>query len=470
MKRKLLFLLTVIIVMATLCLTVSAMEGSGSEADPYIVKTAEDFVAIKNGLSNHYKLDADLNLSSDSGAIVEGEFKGVFDGNGHTITLAINAPTNMSTDTFDALFGVVSGKIKNLTVDGSVSGSNKVAGIVGKLLGGGNVDNCINYATVYGRKNVGGVIGLILQGATVTNCANYGDISGTSISKGVDMGGIVGCVWEATKGILTIENCYNEGSVTGNGENCGGICGYFYGGNVKNVFNLGEITSTNQSSAGMIYGKLEYENNRTYKMAGYFSTDSEKTIGIKNGEIIFENPMLDSDGVAIYLGNGSGIRGEFHVNKEALSVFCKFADLDLADVEYGALVSTAPIVEQFGGNLTSQEAIDSQKVIFAPAMQNGEQKYVFVDDVKGDSFHSYRFALTGFPDNSQSYNMEFVILGYIKLADSEGHEILSYVNTVESIDLAYRVGDTKLNAVSIVRVAEVTVADGDFADNEEALG
>ena len=187
MKRKFLLIFSTIVILACLlALSVSAMSGSGTENDPYIVETAEDFVSIKDNLSAYYKLNADISVSSNTGAIVEGPFTGTFDGNGHTVTVNIDAQTDKSGDTFDALFGVVSGgMIKNVTTTGSVKGSNKVAGIVGKLYNGGKIENCVNYADVYGRKNVAGISGVIFDNAYAKNCINYGNISGKAISNGV---------------------------------------------------------------------------------------------------------------------------------------------------------------------------------------------------------------------------------------------------------------------------------------------
>ncbi len=465
MKNKLLSILLVMLLTAVLALTINAMSGSGTENDPYLIETKNDFASIQSNLSAHYKLMNDLELSSQSGAIIEAEFKGVFDGNGHKIELNITAPTNNSSDTLDALFALSSGVIKNLTVTGSVTGSNKVAGIVAKLISSGNIDNCVNYATIYGRKNVGGIAGVLFDTATITNCKNYGSIGGQSINKGVDLGGIVGCVWYTTGSHTSIINCYNAGTINGNGSNCGGICGFFYSGKIESCFNTGSIDSTDPASRGSIFGCSDM--NGTHTITGYFSTTDDKYIGTANGSVTMNGLMLESDGVAIYLGNGSGIRGEFHINKSAFEAFKSL--LGDTELEYGAVVSTKNVVSLLGGNLLSQEAKDNELVVYAPAFANGEIKYSYADEAKGDSYHSFRVALTNFPDNEESYNKEFVILGYLKTIDKDGNEGLCLVNTVESERLASAVGETGINAISIVRVAQATIDDGDFNGNIEAL-
>ncbi len=464
MKRRILLALTTISVMVfLLALSVSAMTGTGTELDPYVIETAEDFVSVKDNLSAHYRLDRDISVSSTTGAIVEGAFTGVFDGNGKTVTLNIEAPTDKSGDTFDALFGVVSGgTVKNVTVKGSVKGSNKVAGVVGKLFNGGKIENCINYATVYGRKNVAGISGVVFDNAYVINCINYGDISGTAISNGVDLGGIVGCVWNTNSSKTPIINCANAGNLTGDGKNVGGICGLFQAGIINGCINTGTASAT--SSAGTIIGGTE---NNTHTINGYFSTVEGDYVGAKNGTVTMGSGLIESAGVAIYLGSGSGIRGEFHVNNELVELLGRV--LFATNIEYGTIVSTKAVVSELNGDLTSEEAQKNNKVVFAPAMKNGEVLYSFVDDSKGEEYHSYRFALTNFPDNKRSYNLEFVILGYLKITDENENTYMQYINTVKSANLASNVEGTDLNAVNILRVAEVTLNDGDFNDNQDAL-
>ena len=464
MKRKILLILSTVVILACLfALSVSAMSGTGTETDPYIVETALDFVSIKDNLSAYYKLNADISVSSNTGAIVEGPFTGTFDGNGRTVTVNIDAPTDKSGDTFDALFGVVSGgMIKNVTTTGSVKGSNKVAGVVGKLYNGGKIENCVNYADVYGRKNVAGISGVIFDNAYAKNCINHGNISGKAISNGVDLGGIVGCIWNSSSTKTPVINCANAGNLSAEGKNVGGICGLSQAGKLVNCINTGTLSAT--GNIGTIIGGTE---NNTHVISGYFSTVEGNCTGTTSGTITIESGFIESAGVAIYLGDGSGIRGEFHMSKDLANLLSTV--LSVSNIEYGTIVSTKEVVGELNGDLLSEEAQNNNKVVVAPAMKNGEILYSFVDENKGENYHSYRFALTNFPDTKQSYNMEFVIVGYLKITDKDGNTYTQYANTVKSVDLASNVEGTDLNAVNIVRVAEVTLKDGDFNNNQEAL-
>ena len=465
MRNKLLFLVLLISLTMAFCLSASAMTGSGTENDPYIVEASEDFTEINSNTSAHYKLANDISLSSTTGFIVE-NFSGTFDGNGKTITLEITGKTS-GKHTFDALFGVVSGYIKNLTVKGNVSGSDKVAGVVGKLTGG-NVDNCVNYATITGRKNIGGIVGLITGSGTVTNCINRGEINGHSpIDKGLDMGGIVGCVWDVSDAnAVIVSNCYNEGTIAGEGYNAGGVMGHVKGGKYKNLFNVGKVSvTTNFEHIGEIVAEISNEWWGTYYVDGYFATN-ERLVGYTNSRTFTAtSPMLLSSGVAIYLGAGSGIRGEFHLNENVFESFYGLVSTLGYDVEYGAVVSTKDILASVGDELL---LADNAGIVFAPAIKNGEKQYGYNDEDKGDGYHSYRFALTGFDNTTESYNREFVILGYVSIKNGTNKEIFP-INTVKSDRLASELGETGLNAVSIVRVAKATLDDGDFEGNDSAI-
>lgn len=126
----------------------------------------------------------------------ENPFKGIFDGNGHTVSdLYINSSGNNL-----GLFGYVDGaEIKNVTVQGNVTGfyeeGNEQSGqYVGLVLGVGTtkskLENCESRGSVTGCSNVGGIAGLVPRG-TITLCINRATVTGSSQS-GKYIGGIVG--------------------------------------------------------------------------------------------------------------------------------------------------------------------------------------------------------------------------------------------------------------------------------------
>ena len=147
-----------------------------------------------------------------------GVFLGKFDGKDNVI---YNIYENREGSA--GLFIMVSNStIENLTLTGEITGTDVSAGISA----GGNTDststiiNCTNYANVEGVTMVGGIGGW-KKNTTIKDCKNYGNISikGSNISYG-GAGGIVG--YASISG--DIENCYNEGEISGE-YLCGGIIG-----------------------------------------------------------------------------------------------------------------------------------------------------------------------------------------------------------------------------------------------------
>lgn len=235
--------------------------GSGTAEDPYLISTPEDLNAVgaePNDWGKHFKLMADIDLSAYTGTefnIIGNEsnaFRGVFDGNNHTISnftydssevncvglfgyihhdgevkkLGLIDP-NVESGTGNytgALVGLVDhGSIKRCYVEnGSVSGTSCVGGLVGKKYDReGNISNCYSTASVTGDDKVGGLVGTN-EGGVISNCYSKGDVTGTSL-----VGGLVGENYSMGAYILadgTISNCYSAGSVSGD-SHVGGLLG-----------------------------------------------------------------------------------------------------------------------------------------------------------------------------------------------------------------------------------------------------
>lgn len=236
-------------------------------------------------------------------------FAGVFDGDGHTIS---NISITASTAGYGGygLFGYVNGgTIGNLTLSGNISLSNNVSfvgGVVGYLYG--NVYSCHNQMSITctaGSSNIGGIAGcaerILTDSIPAANyikcCSNSGSISGGGREGGiagatychsspqVDTGGIiVDCCFntgnitctETSKtymgGIVGynsgyISNCYNSGTLTGNGSSysiyIGGIAGILTNGygyacsKADNVYNSGNFANFKSGYAHYLFGRID---------------------------------------------------------------------------------------------------------------------------------------------------------------------------------------------------------------------
>ena len=310
--------------------------GDGSTGNPYEISTAAELAWFRTyvnegNLSVCAKLTDNIDLkdfchAADASNNIEKSwepigsydsypnkaYKGVFDGNGHTIS---NLYIKVQREGV-GFFGCASGSIKNITFDnaqventGNDSKYSMTGIVVGagfatlqnlktlnncsvksgaKSLGGiaGNAKNCSNLennATVIGVYEVGGIVGVVNSNATLSSCVNNGMVTENRSGR---CGGIVGSLYK-----YTIEDCANYGNVTGTKE-IGGIVGYAYGNStIKRTLSSGDITSQ-ESSAGIIVGNaasikasnmLAYSNNAKLTIKGTVQEgDNIKTVGEGN--------------------------------------------------------------------------------------------------------------------------------------------------------------------------------------------
>ena len=152
-------------------------------------------------------------------------------GSGGTVKNVVLEGVQITSDNSSGYAGGVAGNsfggtIENCSVSGSVSGSFSVGGVVGYQFGG-SITGCSSSASVKGTQRAGGVAGTTNSGATLTACYATGDVTvendGTSYAWA---GGIVG-----TNGGNSILACYAAGNVSGKGSGTiyvGGVVGENY--------------------------------------------------------------------------------------------------------------------------------------------------------------------------------------------------------------------------------------------------
>ena len=284
-----------------------AMEGEGTKENPYEIAAAADLYefAIKVNEGDNTAcavLTADITLLIDTNWTPIGndsnQYKGTFDGDGHTIT-GLKVDIQSDNTIYAGLFGYIGegGTIKNLSLADSkitCSGNRVFAGgVCGRNYG--TIENCYNTGDVsgtgtssYGYVSVGGVCGWNYYG-TIENCYNTGEVSGEATgSYGCAyVGGV--CGWNDYG---TIENCYNTGEVSGTGTSsygtvyAGGVCGENYG-TIKNCCNTGEVSGTTSISAtDYVYvGGVCGFNDGTIQNCYFLFGTADKAVSINSGTV-----------------------------------------------------------------------------------------------------------------------------------------------------------------------------------------
>ena len=229
-----------------------------------------DFVRSGEGNLNA-KLTADLNLGSDIQKIgsESTDYRGTFDGQGHTITIDWNAH---GAATYVALFPfVTNATIKNLRVTGKMTSDSESLGVFSYLAGGNTTfSGCVSDVKITnGDKNdtycAAGMVREAYSEGKITfkDCIVAGDLNGTTDNSQQNMGGFV--CGQADDATCTFNNCLYTGTNNAKG-------GYAFAPNptLNNCYYLntcgvaqGTKITEEQLKSGEVTKKLQ--NNRTDK-------------------------------------------------------------------------------------------------------------------------------------------------------------------------------------------------------------
>lgn len=265
------------------------------------IKTDEDG-NVTNGSS--FKAWRPMGMADENGEFT-GHYKGIFDGNGHSISgLYVNR--DEAADDVDTwfkscigLFGYYSGVTRNLSVlDSYMRGKDCIGGICG-ICGyndGGTIQNCYSAATVCGDSYIGGICGRSEGDSIIENCYNTGYVYGATRS----IGGICG------DNSATLQGCSNVGNVKGKFY-VGGIVGESYGsGNtiwIKDCYNRGNVIGDTKDIGGIggHIGRSLVEN--CYSQATVSGNTNMGGICGNGYKADFQNAYYDSN---LYTGNAIG--------------------------------------------------------------------------------------------------------------------------------------------------------------------
>jgi hypothetical protein len=305
---------------AGVCMAQDFAGGSGTAADPYLIKTPQQLSNLRNYLGSthankHFKLGNDIDLSAfcletwgtagwepigtAGGWEVASPFTGQLDGDGHKLS---GLWINRERVDYIGLFGATSGTVKNLSIAtddarGGIKGSSYVGGLAGQNRG--EIVNCHAAALISGRSSVGGLIGRddvgsvdrcsatgdvsasaaysggLIGGTSpysnITNCYATGDVSASSSASNSSSGGLIG------NGNGSITNCYATGDVSAASSYYsplfGGLIGTtHYGSNITNCYAAGKVKATGE---GISYpGSLIGFNDRGSILNCYFLKES----------------------------------------------------------------------------------------------------------------------------------------------------------------------------------------------------
>ena len=156
--------------------------------------------------------------------------------------------------------GTLSGCTSYVDITGFVTGmlgkgaaTASVGGITGNNQG--TVENCVNYGTVdFIGQGVGGIIGVLNRNTRVISCANHGNVINTRTYTG----GIVGNGQNASGAV--IDKCMNDGKISSTNQYTAGIAAYANRVSITSCFNAGTVEGKARTGGIVGYGLSPIEN------------------------------------------------------------------------------------------------------------------------------------------------------------------------------------------------------------------
>lgn len=266
----------------------------------YLLSYLEDLLwfraQVKNGkVAYKARLTADIDLGGICGKTLGKSwtpiesmsmtaYSGTFDGQGHKISgLYIYGLSN----DLNGLFGDVSGKICNLSVEGNITANDYCGLIAAKItVAGARIEKCKAYGQINGGSYIGGIVG----GGTghIINCENLAHVIGYE-----KVGGIVGGFVSNTSG--EIQRCVNKGHIEGTrgggySAYVGGVAGHISAQRQAFLVNSASVGNVNASlGVGGLVGGVE---GKTLVISGSWfcgeleeATKGDETVGLMVGEV-----------------------------------------------------------------------------------------------------------------------------------------------------------------------------------------
>jgi len=276
----------------------AAFDGSGTEDDPFLIRTKSDLLAINDGVVSgqaytglYFKQMNDIDVSADdttddfTGIGIGGKstitFGGIYDGNGYSIhnfnvnTIAMDGDSAVNKNNSGiatALFGMVAaeGEIRNVTLasDCDIRAYNYAAGIA--AVNYGKLYNCKNYANItVASQYAGGIVAAGQKGSVVEQCYNAGTITASGFYAGgiacATAGDVIYC---QNDGEVKCDSIYPGTKWQNNGYASGIVCSSSGGITVKGNINTGRISARKYASgiAQSVAQITDFSNNINYGM------------------------------------------------------------------------------------------------------------------------------------------------------------------------------------------------------------
>ena len=329
----------------------------------------------------------------------ENIFKGIFDGQGHTISgLYFSNDSNESDVMCASLFGFSAGIIQNVGLEDSyfnyyyakIDGQLIVSGVAAGIcaINNGQIVNCYNAGTILGY-GASGICAINSDNGSIENCYNTGVIRGFGLAVGI-------CNMNAG----SMKDCYNNSDITVMTDStiidkndeisyASGICNINdSSGRIENCYHVGQVSGAdvNNNICNLNAGQIEnsyYDCNICDKDA---ITQNESSAVVKNVE--GKTTKQFASGEVTYLLNGDQSVRAFYQN--------------LAKEKYPTLNQKSKVVmqleriydESFGEDATTNKTYHNAGDTIA-LETSPDKAYTYQYFVNGKQIEKPNYTLTG---------------------------------------------------------------------------
>ncbi|MCP4260816.1 MAG: hypothetical protein GY774_25310 [Planctomycetes bacterium] len=383
-------ILIVCLSLQTLVLSADFAGGTGEANDPYQIATAKQLISINSDydlMSKHFilvnNIDLDPNLPDGrifTDALISQDkkddgywgspFRGVFDGQGHTIAnLHIDGQPGYNAGLFGMLDGLVmnlhltdvvvsgspcgaiagmngDGMILRCSVTGQISGHEDVGGLAGGN-GFGSLVECRALVKVTGGDKVGGIVGG--NSGTLMHCNVQVEVVGQQ-----DVGGLAG---NAHGRII---ECIATGAVVGS-NNVGGLIGDSRGSIILRSSAICDVTA--EETAGGLAGKATWFFGGMFSDCYFQGSVAGSTVGGLIGEVM-ELQVFNCYAACEILALGTkgrdpvfgGLFGDTRTTSWAPLTAACFWDAELSGID----ISTGSYPLELGTGLTTEQMLDEE--------------------------------------------------------------------------------------------------------------
>lgn len=316
------------------------IEGNGTEASPYILKTPQDMVNMRTlatlGGETWFKMANDIDMAGVTNYIPVNydqnfERKIHFDGGNFTISnFSYDKAVNGAN--YGSLFGVLYGSCRNLKVDNANIVATNGCGVIGGYVGTTGKPAVVENVTITNSRvtnsgdRCGGVCGTAKE-ATFKNVSFQGTVTSTFVGE-AKSGGFVG----QTETSATFEECNADVVFTGAGTDIGGFAGKLL---ASNTFKGCKVKVTITSSAA--------QKNRC---GGFVGWNSSANATFEDCHVLSGSSVKNiSGGAASVNGNFGGFIGYGDTNNSVVEIKNCSAQ---ADVDGGVTAYNSCFVSCFG--------------------------------------------------------------------------------------------------------------------------